>query len=403
MNRHYQRLRRFCALLIGIVFVLSGSFKLMDPVGTSLVTGEYLAFFHLNFLKWAAMPTAIVLALLETTLGIALMSGVFRRVTAIACFTLCTFFTLLTAILAIFNPTMDCGCFGDVIPLTHIQSLVKNLVLLALCCLAFIPFRDYGIPRRIKWVSSSLALISSLALLVYSLLALPFKDYTSLRPGTRLTASLEESESAVFQAVYIYGKDGVEQAFTLDDELPDSTWTFLRSETAAPHEESVPLSIRVPSESDFSGAGGGYGNAAVYADSLVSVYADSLAATGNVLIISTYRGSEQLKPAAKALLEDFAAAGGTSLHLCLRQPADEFSYMGDRRSILALNRSNGGATFIQDGIVIRKWSSNFLPSADELQTLSEAEALGNLSDVESRSDLLQQSYLLWIFTLLLLL
>ena len=145
--------------------------------------------------------------------------------------------------------------------------------------------------------------------------------------------------------------------------------------------ESVPLSIRVPSaEAD--------------------VYADSLLASGNVLIISTWKGQEELKPAARTLLEDFSAAGGTSLHLCLTRAADEFSYMCDRRSILALNRSNGGATLIQ---VIRKWSSIFLPSADELLALADNEALGNLSDVESRSNLLQQSYFYLLFSLLLFL
>lgn len=77
--------------------------------------------------------------------------------------------------------------------------------------------------------------------------------------------------------------------------------------------------------------------------------------------------------------------------------------MCDRRSILALNRSNGGATLIQDGVVIRKWSSIFLPSADELLALADNEALGNLSDVESRSNLLQQSYFYLLFILLLFL
>ena len=79
MNIHYQRFRRFFAVLTGIVFVFSGTFKLMDPVGTSLIVGEYLSFFHLSFLKWAAMPMAIALALSETFLGISLMSGVLRK------------------------------------------------------------------------------------------------------------------------------------------------------------------------------------------------------------------------------------------------------------------------------------------------------------------------------------
>ena len=37
---HY-RLRRFCAFIIGLVFLLAGIFKLLDPVGAGLVVEEY--------------------------------------------------------------------------------------------------------------------------------------------------------------------------------------------------------------------------------------------------------------------------------------------------------------------------------------------------------------------------
>ena len=37
MRASYQRFRRFAALLVGIVFLVSGLLKLIDPVGTQLI------------------------------------------------------------------------------------------------------------------------------------------------------------------------------------------------------------------------------------------------------------------------------------------------------------------------------------------------------------------------------
>ena len=46
-----KTLRRFSAVLIGIVFFVSGILKFMDPVGTSLIVEAYLNFFKLGFLR----------------------------------------------------------------------------------------------------------------------------------------------------------------------------------------------------------------------------------------------------------------------------------------------------------------------------------------------------------------
>jgi hypothetical protein len=46
MKKAHHRLRRFCAILIGLVFLVSGLLKLLDPVGTGLIVTEYLKVFH---------------------------------------------------------------------------------------------------------------------------------------------------------------------------------------------------------------------------------------------------------------------------------------------------------------------------------------------------------------------
>ena len=115
---HY-RLRRFCAFIIGLVFLLAGIFKLLDPVGAGLVVEEYYRFLGLTFMLPTAKAVAIFLALLEALLGAAMISGVWRDIVAIATSALIVFFTIITLFLAIFNPSMDCGCFGEVIHLSN--------------------------------------------------------------------------------------------------------------------------------------------------------------------------------------------------------------------------------------------------------------------------------------------
>ena len=61
---HY-RLRRLCAFIVGLVFLLAGIFKLLDPVGAGLVVEEYYRFLHLDFLISSAKVVAVALALLE--------------------------------------------------------------------------------------------------------------------------------------------------------------------------------------------------------------------------------------------------------------------------------------------------------------------------------------------------
>ena len=148
MNRNFihYRSRRLCAFIIGLVFLFAGIFKLLDPVGAGLVVEEYYRFLGLGFMLPTAKVVAVSLALLEALLGAAMMSGVWRRIVAIATTVLIVFFTIITLYLAIFNPSMDCGCFGEVIHLSNMQTFLKNNILLVLAIAAFVPFRNLGEP-----------------------------------------------------------------------------------------------------------------------------------------------------------------------------------------------------------------------------------------------------------------
>ena len=142
------RLKRFCGFITGFVFFIGGILKLMDPVGAGLVMAEYFDFMHLKFLAFAAKPVAVAFALAEALIGTALITGVWRKFTGIAALAFQGFFTLLTLALVIFNPQMDCGCFGEAIHLTHKETFIKNIILLALLCTYLFPAKLLGDNNR---------------------------------------------------------------------------------------------------------------------------------------------------------------------------------------------------------------------------------------------------------------
>ena len=135
------RMKRFCGFAVGFVFFISGLLKLVDPVGAGLVMKEYFKFLHLGFLEGLSLPSGVAFALAETIVGAGLITGVWRKIIAAAAVGLQSMFTILTLLLVIFKPEMDCGCFGEAIHLTHGETFIKNLILLSLLLIYFIPIK----------------------------------------------------------------------------------------------------------------------------------------------------------------------------------------------------------------------------------------------------------------------
>lgn len=394
MKKGYNVFRRFCAFVLGAVFLISGILKLMDPVGSEFIMKSYFGFLHIGFMDFSAKFFGVAFALTEAVLGAALMSGVWRKVVGIAVVALTTFFTLLTLVLLIFNPVMDCGCFGEAIHLTHLQTFVKNVILCALCCGAFIPMRELDRPVKVKYVSFALTACSLVALLIYSLVALPLKDYTAFHPGAMLQAAADEQYKDFSEPEFIYEKDGVTQAFSLDA-LPDSSWNFVDSR------------IR---QDDFAA-----GTVLTLTDD-AGEYCDSLATKGNVLVVSAYRklsagrieGIESLVADARAagvtpivlVPSDDVLAAASEKHAALE---DGLVYYSDYKTLATLNRSNGGATWISDGQIVRKWSYTLRPSSEKLSAALAEDPTALALETQSKGSLALQSFLLYIFAVLLLL
>ncbi len=403
------RARRFCAFLVGVVFFLSGVLKLMDPTGTGLIMDEYYKFLHVGFLGFSAKTAGVVLAFVETMSGVALITGVWRRATAyvVSCFL--AFFTLLTLLLWIFNPTMDCGCFGEAIHLTHLQSFLKNVVLCILVFAAFWPYKSFGRNKRRKYVSFSLVSVAVIALMLYSLLYIPLVDFTDFRPGSRLAAADRHHRGGaddMYEAVFVYEKDGVQERFSLD-EIPDSTWTYVTTEMIT---KSVIRGETVPSL-PFTDANG--------------EYQDRLATEGNVLCVTIYRPEDvsagqwrrlavfvddAIRTGFRPLVlvsvtpgqaDAILAASGVEEELLLH--LDDVMYFADYKTIISLNRSNGGITWFNRGYLVKKWSYSSIPDYDDLSELASGDATETFLVSDTAGNLTFQGFLLYSFAVMLLL
>src|SRR5580698_9444681 len=86
-----------CRILVGITFIFSGFVKADDPLGFSYKLNEYLEVFHLNFLLPTTLLAAIVLSIMEMTLGVVTLFGIFMKRTAWWLLGLMIFFLFLTA------------------------------------------------------------------------------------------------------------------------------------------------------------------------------------------------------------------------------------------------------------------------------------------------------------------
>ncbi len=386
-----EKFRRFCGFITGFVFFISGIIKLLDPVGAGLVMDEYFSFLHLNFLGFASKVMGVAFALAETAIGTALITGVWRRAAAAAAMGFQGFFTILTLILVIFNPEMDCGCFGEAVHLTHMQTFLKNLVLCALLAAAFIPFREFGSPKPRKYVSFGIVGTAVLAFTVYSWIYIPLVDFTDYKPAATLASASTMSED-MYEAYFIYEKDGVQEKFTIEH-LPDSTWTFVSSETMLKENAVIPVPL------SFSDADGRY--------------VDEMAARGSVMVVSVYDPDIKAKKWARigSFVKNAAEAGFTPLVLIASAPGgteipEDISgsvYYSDYKTLITLNRSNGGATYFNDGSLICKWAFNALPDRERLEGTADENGLESAIDKDTRGSLAFQGFLLYVFAVMLLL
>lgn len=226
-------------ILVGLLFIFSGLVKAIDPLGLAYKMQEFFEAWSaggfmpglMGMLNGQALMFSIVMITLEVMLGVALLLGWQKKLVAWLLLLLMVFFTFLTSYVLFSGKIRACGCFGDCIPLTPIQTFTKDVILLLLVLLIVFGVK-YIKPvflNKINVLLLTVSLAAVLGLQWYVLHHLPIKDCLPFKVGNNILELRKMPKDAIpdkFDYSFIYEKNMQKKEFAVDA-LPDSTWQFV--------------------------------------------------------------------------------------------------------------------------------------------------------------------------------
>lgn len=223
--------------IVALVFIFSGFVKLLDPYGTAYKISDYLETVHIILPFGLALAASMLLSILEFTLGMSSLFKTCYRGISKLLFGIVSLFTLITLYIAIADPVQDCGCFGDALVISNWQTFGKNVILLLLTVI-LVRNRNYMRSRLYEKNQKVLTLVFIVFAFFLSLNAvrhLPFLDFRPYAIGNHIPTQMKVPEDLpqdVYETVFVYAKDGVEEQF-IEDNIPwqDTTWSFVDSKT----------------------------------------------------------------------------------------------------------------------------------------------------------------------------
>ena len=135
------------------------------------------------------------------------------------------------------------------------------------------------------------------------------------------------------------------------------------------------------------------------------IYRDSLAVRGKVVILSVYSPDEADWDRLSDHYQRIREAGAMPLVLLNASSANLSAYplpaySCDYKTLLTLNRGNGGGSYLDQGEVIAKWSPSDFP--ESLSGVLQADPVDVFTSLTARRRIKAQGYVLYLAALLLL-
>ena len=380
MNKIKTIAANACRIVLALTFIFSGYVKASDPLGTQYKIHDYLEALGLAAYApdWLTLCSSIALSAVEFSLGIFMLFAIRRRATSAAMLLFMMAMTAITVWIAIADPVSDCGCFGDAVILTNMQTLAKNIVLLACAATVYAwPLRMYRfISRPAQWIAINYTILFSLASSIVSLYLLPPFDFRPYHIGADLLKGMEipaDAPQPQFTTTFVLEKNGERKEFTLDD-YPDSTWTFVDSKTVQTSEGYVPpihdFSIQLEDGTDATDnilAHKGY------TFLLISPHLETADDSNFGDIDRIYEYAKQHDIPFYCL----TASTGKAIQHWQDITGAEYPFANtDETTLKTVIRSNPGLLMLRGPVIVGKWSHNALPdisdpdvSPDKLQSL----------------------------------
>lgn len=360
-------LRNIFRILVGLVFIFSGFVKGVDPLGTVYRMDDYFLAFNVAWAMPLSLYLTIVLCAIEFMIGISLLFNLWIRKTAWLLLPMMTFFTILTFFDAVYNLVPDCGCFGDAIKLTNVNTFLKNLVLMAMVVPIFLWRKKYRSALSVKYDFALVALTFILftGMSVWSVRHLPIIDFMAWKVGNKVSQGA--TLPVKFYVTYKNRSTGEVKEFVApnypwNDSVWLSQWIFKSQRVVDPNkDQGMALRIEDAFGDDYT--------------------ASVLENPGYQFILVAYNlssadveGFHRLLPFYKKCMAD-----GYSF-ICLTNSLPEeikkfrmthgtaFDYYNSDDVVLkTMVRANPGLVLIKNGVVIAKWNARDVPGYEEVK------------------------------------
>lgn len=345
---------------VGLVFLFSSFTKGVDPLGTGFKVQEYMTAWSIGSFtfEWA-LPMAnflsVALICAEFVVGVMLLTGSFRKLTAWLLAAMMLFFTATTLIDAITNKVTDCGCFGDAVKLSNWETFWKNVVI-DVPTVWIVLTRKLRYKRRFE--RDALVMAVAVALMVgfqlYNINNEPCIDFRSWKVGNRMIGTDPDAQMKSYMT-YKNVATGEEVEIETKDwaAYQDETqWTFVSSRVDDPHEiKADGFSMLDMDGNDMS------------VDMLTS---------DEYLIIATAPNPDLTKMSEKGLRAlkrtwEFALENDIQMVMLASAPTEEVQdfmykneltmdfYGADEKAILVMARAMPAFVLMKDGVVKGKW------------------------------------------------
>jgi len=229
-------------ILLASVFIFSGLAKVVDPVASGIKMDEYFISFGMGFMHPFSLILGILMNIAEFTLGFMLLFRIRVKLTTLGYLLFMGFFFFLTAWLAIaehlevnygynFGVVKDCGCFGQAIAMSNLETFLKNVVLMIITLLVFakrgaIP--DIRLTPFGQWLFACLGGTIALLLQIYCLRNLPIVDFSDWK-NCKNCSSLSElfvEKPAEKEILFLYKNEAGEEKLLSMNDFENITETY---------------------------------------------------------------------------------------------------------------------------------------------------------------------------------